>query len=625
MKVCFLHATNGLTADALVDTGATHNFLSPQFVHAFNLKKCPLLKPRIIRNIDGTRNKGGNITHYVDLTVALGEAPHNWFNAPRQNQRFYVAELGQDHLILGHPWIAAANPTLHWTDPSQNPKVFAAPTNWLNLANFQDGDQVIMRICRTTHAQQLAEKAHDPTKCPWTELVPKELQHFERGFSKEAAQRFPTSKPWDHAIELLPNAPPVLDCKVYPLTQAEQVAQDAFLKEHLQKGYIIPSKSPYAAPFFFVKKKDGKLRPVQDYHRLNSWTRKNRYTLPLISELVQKAPGHNWYSTMDIRWGYNNVRIKDGDQWKAAFKTTKGLFEPQVMFFGLTNSPATFQTIIDDLFREEVPEGWLLTYIDDLLVFTDGSKDDHLQKVARVLQKLQDNDLFLKPEKCHFLQTSVEYLGVIVGQHGIEMDPVKLKGLADWPTPTSVTEVRSFLGFGNFYKPFIEGYAHIARPLHDLTKKGDPFAWTATTQHAFDTTKLCFTTGPVLATIDYSRPFTLQTDTSAFAIGATLTQADASNVHHPVAFYSASLSPAERNYDIYDRELLAIVKAFRAWHHHLLGARHTVTVLTDHNNLAFFREPHKIMGRQARWMETLAEYDFALRHVPGASNMVADL
>ena len=165
---------------------------------------------------------------------------------------------------------------------------------------------------------------------------------------------------------------------------------------------------------------------------------------------------------MDVQWGYNNVQIKDRDQWKAVFKTTRGLYEPNVMFFGLTNSPAMFQTMMDDIFQSEVAEGWLLTYIDDILVFSDGSQSDHLEKVACVLQKLHDNDLFLKPEKCHFLQESVDYLGVIVGHHSIEMDPIKLKGLANWPTPTTVMEVRSFLGFRNFYKPFIRDYAKIA-------------------------------------------------------------------------------------------------------------------------------------------------------------------
>lgn len=328
---------------------------------------------------------------------------------------------------------------------------------------------------------------------------------------------------------------------------------------------------------------------------------------------------------MDIRWGYNNIRIKDGDQWKAAFKTDKGLFEPLVMFFGLTNSPATFQTMMDDLFRNEVAQGWLKTYIDDILVATTGTREEHLERVKIVLQRLQDNDLFLKPEKCRFAQKSVEYLGVIISTQGIEMDSVKLKGLIDWPQPTTVTEVRSFLGFGNFYKPFIQDYAKIARPLHDLTKKGVPFLWGDAQDIAFRTLKQRFASRPVLATVDYDKPFTLQTDASAFALGATLTQMQNDGKDHPVAFFSSSLLPAEVNYDIYDRELLAIVKAFRHWRHHLLGARHQITVLTDHNNLSYFRSPHKVTGRQARWMETLSEYDYVLQHVPGHLNTVADL
>ena len=413
MKVQFLHTTETPIANALVDTGATHNFLSPTFVSRHHLKLTPLERPRIIRNVDGTSNKGGRITHFIDLDVTLETQPQHWFYNQKHTMRFYIADLGQDHIILGFPWMAATQPDLNWTKPDQNPTVLIGPTRWLAKHGWVPGDEIIMCLRRTTHAQQLAEAAWVKEDQPWTTRVPIELHEFKKVFSEAESQRFPTSKPWDHAIELLPNAPPVLDCKVYPLSQAEQLAQDAFLKEHLEKNYIQSSKSPYTAHFFFVKKKDGRLRPVQDYRRLNSWTRKNRYTLPLISELVNKAPGHDWYSMMDIRWGYNNVRIKDGDQWKAAFKTNKGLYEPNVMFFGLTNSPATFQTMMVDIFREEVAEGWLLTYIDDLLVFSDGSKEHHLSLVRRVLQKLQDHDLFLKPEKCHFLKESVDYLGIV--------------------------------------------------------------------------------------------------------------------------------------------------------------------------------------------------------------------
>jgi hypothetical protein len=295
------------------------------------------------------------------------------------------------------------------------------------------------------------------------------------------------------------------------------------------------------------------------------------------------------------------------------------------MFFGLTNSPSTFQAMMDAIFREEITEGWLKVYLDDIFIVTKGSREDHFQRIWQVLRKLKDNDLFLRPEKCHFTQTLVEYFRVIIGKHGVKMDSVKLNGILDWLTPTSVTEVRSFLGFRNFYKPFIADYARIARPLHNLTKKGVVFSWAPKQDKAFQNLKSQFASNPVLATIDYNRPFTLQTDASAFTIGATLMQKQEDGIEKPVAFFSVSLQPAEINYNIFDRELLAIVKSFRHWHQHLLGARHQITVLTDHNNLTYFREPHKISGRQARWMETLADYDFKLQHIPGHTNTVADL
>ena len=174
---------------------------------------------------------------------------------------------------------------------------------------------------------------------------------------------------------------------------------------------------------------------MQDYRRLNQWTKRNRYPLPLITELIEHIPGHDWYTTMDVRWGYNNIRIKDGDQWKAAFKTNRGLYEPMVMFFGLTNSPVTFQTMMDDIFRVKVAEGWLRVYMDDILIATKGTKEAHFDKVRVVLNKLQSHDLFLKPEKCHFAQKLVHYLGVVITSHGVEMDAVKLQGILDWPIP----------------------------------------------------------------------------------------------------------------------------------------------------------------------------------------------
>ena len=217
-------------------------------------------------------------------------------------------------------------------------------------------------------------------------------------------------------------------------------------------------------------------------------TIKDRYPLPLIQELLDKLKGARLFTKLDIRWGYNNVRIKEGDEWKAAFRTNRGLFEPLVMFFGLTNSPATFQVMMNSLLKDLIDDGHVIVYLDDILIFTE-TLEHHRKVVRQVLEVLHTNHLCLKPEKCSFEQTSVEYLGVIVENGTFRMDPAKVAAIRDWVTPTKKKDVQAFIGFCNFYRRFIKDFSKIARPLHDLTKKDTPWCWEHTEQNAFDTLK----------------------------------------------------------------------------------------------------------------------------------------
>jgi len=205
-----------------------------------------------------------------------------------------------------------------------------------------------------------------------------------------------------------------------------------------------------AAPVFFVKKKDGGLHLVQDYRALNTMTVKNKYPLLLIPELITKLRGAKYFTKLDVRWGFNNVWIKEGDEWKAAFRTNHGLFEPLVMFFGLTNSPATFQTMMDDIFEDLISEGVVVVYLDDILIFME-TLEEHQKVTRRVLELLEKHKLYLRPDKCEFEKTTVEYLGVIISQNSVSMDPVKIAGVTEWPPLTNKKEVQSFLGFTNFY------------------------------------------------------------------------------------------------------------------------------------------------------------------------------
>lgn len=497
----------------------------------------------------------------------------------------------------------------HWKQSSEGVRYSYGQQTWIQA--------------KINPSMELAQKEHIKSKVlSLDEMLPAAYQNFKDVFEKKASERFPESRPYDHAIDLKPNFVP-RNCKVYPLSPKEQQALEEFLEENLWKGYIRPSKSPMASPFFLVYKKDGSLRPCQDYCYLNEGTVKNNYPLPLIGELVDKLKGAMVFSKLDLHSGYNNVRIKDGDQWKAAFKCTKGLFEPTVMFFGLCNSPATFQSMMNKLFQDMINEGWLVIYMDDMLLF---SKDlaTHRERTKKLLQRLRESDLFLKPEKCNLEVTEVEFLGMIVRPDHIAMDPTKLNGIRDWPTPTSVKGVRSFLGFGNFYRRFISHYSDLARPLNDLTRKDQTWTWGPEHQHAFDTLKDKFAQSPVLVIPDKSKPFSIESDASKFATGAVLRQRDENGDWHPCAYLSKSFDAAQRNYEIYDRELLGVVRALEEWRHYLEGSPHPVEVLSDHKNLTFFRTAQKLNRRQARWALFLSQFDLQLRHIPGTKMVQSD-
>ena len=641
MKVPVSFRTSRAMADKqiLVDSGATDNFIDPRLIKRLGLGTTKLDRPRKIWNIDGTNNRAGMITDYVDLEVRTGKK--------EAQMRFLITDLGLEDLILGYPWLATFEPRFSWKegviDTTALPIVVRS-LDWRSLRirptisrittepmSDLEKDQIVQDLqegCSTKAniSTQLAQQQGQYTK---EVPIPPEYQRHAKVFSEEEANRFPPSRPWDHAIELKDGAPKAINCKIYPNTPIEDEQLRKFLDEQQAKGYIRPSKSPFASSFFFIKKKDGKLRPVQDYRRLNDYTIKNKYPLPLIPELIAQVKDAWIFTKFDIRWGYNNVRIKEGDEHKAAFKTRYGLFEPLVMFFGLTNSPATFQAMMNHLFyplqnkyRQKGTE--VIVYMDDVLIATSTSLQDHRVAVHDVLDLFENNDLFVKPEKCVWEAPQVDYLGLILEKGVTRMDPAKISGISNWPTPTTVKQVRSFLGFCNFYRPFIYHFSHSAKPLNELTRKDVPWEWTTRHQKAFEELRGRVTSEPVLIQPRLDHPFELEVDASGFALGAVLTQRGKDNKRHPVAYYSTTLSEAERNYDIYDLELLAIVKALRNWRQFLAGSPHKITVYTDHANLQYWRQPHKISRRVAREVLELSEFDIELKHIPGTTNGRAD-
>ncbi len=384
-----------IATTALVDSGCTSSAINRAFVKKHNILTHATTAPIPVYNADGTRNQGGSITQYAEIRLIVGD------HAERID--LAITELGDRQIFLGHDWLARHNPIINWKSGGL---MFAQCQCWKTPFMLPDADpddkwdkeleegETILTIdftqailIRAHHVNDLATKASEGKEAKtFEEMVPEWCRDFADLFEKENFDELPEPKMWDHTIKLTPNVNANLNCKVYPLNRNEQAELDKFLDENLSSRRIRPLKSPMASPFFFVKKKDSKLWPVQDYRKLNKMTIKNRYPLPLISELMDKLWGAKYFSKLDVWWGYNNVRIKSGDEWKAAFRTNRGLFEPTVMFFGLTNSPATFQWMMNDIFKDLIASGAVTVYLDDILIMSK-TKEEH-RRITRSLEGL---------------------------------------------------------------------------------------------------------------------------------------------------------------------------------------------------------------------------------------------
>ena len=394
------------------------------------------------------------------------------------------------------------------------------------------------------------------------EMVPQRFHKYLKVFEKKDSERMLMRKTWDHAIDLREEFVPKKR-KIYPLSKVEREEVQEFVKDQLRKGYIRPSKSPQISLVFFVLKKDGKKRMVQDYRYLNSWTIKNNYPLPLISDLIDSIEKKKVFTKMDLMWEYNNIRIKEGDEWKAAFSTPEGLFEPMVMFFGLTNSPATFQAMMNDLLRDLVVEEKVAVFIDNIMVATE-IKEEHDEIVEKVLRRLEENDLFVKPEKCVWKVREVGFLEVIIGKDGVRMEKEKVQGVIEWPIPRNIKDIQKFLGLANYYQWFVKDFAMIAKPLHKTTRKGKKWKWGEKQQKVFEELKRRFTMEPVLVTPDLDKEMRVEANASDFAMGGVLLMKCEDERWRPVAYISKSLNEAKRNYEIHNKEMLAIIRCLEA-------------------------------------------------------------
>ncbi|KAL0168516.1 hypothetical protein M9458_036738, partial [Cirrhinus mrigala] len=566
--------------NALIDSGAAGNFIDKDFAKINQLPLFPCASPVAVAALDGRPLGTGSIDHTTtDLTLHRTRSPGN-------------------HPILRH-YISSVTPhpggvVTYWSSHCQQSCIQSPPKT---------------PPCLTTPSPN--------------STIPAEYHNLLEAFSTAKATELPPPREGDCAIELVAGAVPPWG-RIFPVSQPETEAMERYIKEELAKGFIRPSTSPASAGFFFVKKKDGGLRPCIDYRALNEVTVKYRYPLPLVPPALEQLRSAHFYTKLDLRSAYNLIRIRKGDEWKTAFSTTSGHYEYRVMPFGLASSPSYFQAFVNDVFRDML-DRWVIVYIDDILIYSN-TYADHVLHVRTVLQRLIQHKLYAKEEKCQFHQESVAFLGYIISPEAVAMDDTKVNAVRNWPLPKTLKELQRFLGFSNFYRRFIRNFSTVAALLTAMVKRGNTrLNWSSDALRAFQDLRQRFTTAPILRHPDPQQPFIVEADASSTGVGAVLSQRQGQpSKTYPCAFYSLKLSPAEKNYDVGNRELLAMKLALEEWRHWLEGARHPFIILMDHKNLEYLRTAKVLNHRQARWSLFFTRFNFTISYRPGSQNTKAD-
>jgi hypothetical protein len=624
-------------AKTLVDTGClSYGLVDSRFATRHNLQRLEI-PPREVTGFDALSDDTISEVAVISMDIS-GHSEEQVF-------LYVVPRLASYDMILGMPWVKKQDVRIN--APRSECMINSTGVVVRNCAKGSEGPRLDCVVVSAVAFNRLARgKRHRKTEVfaasladinkalavkvktdPRTKL-PKHFQEFLDMFSQSKATELPPLRGTgiDHEIQLDKvdgKNPQVPWGPLYNMSRDELLVLRKTLTEYLDKGFIRVSNSPAAAPVLFVRKPGGGLRFCVDYRGLNQITRKDRYPLPLIYETLQSIGRAKWFTKLDVVAAFHKIRIKEGQEWMTAFRTRYGLFEWLVTPFGLANAPSTFQRYINWALRDYLDD-FCSAYVDDILIYTDGSLDKHREHVRKVLRRLHEAGLQLDIDKSEFEVTTTKYLGfVITAGEGISMDPAKVAAIVGWQAPTSVSGVRSFLGFANFYRTFIKNYSDTAMPLTQLTHKNVAFTWTDQCEQAFQKLKRMFTEAPILVQFDQDAETIVETDSSGWCIGGTLMQLQPNGMFHPCAFFSKKNSPAECNYEIYDKEMLAIVRCLEAWDADLRSVRE-FQIRTDHKNLEYFMTARKLTERQMRWSLVLSKYNFSIMYIPGKDNVRAD-
>jgi hypothetical protein len=567
-------------ATVLFDSGASHSFIATSFVEKHGIPSTHLEIPLV------TRTPGSDLLCQLKCSQVRILLSGVVFLA----DLIVLPSQGID-VILGMDWLTKHKGIISCTNKT---------------------------VLLTDHQGKLVScQAQPPAKDPMVFNLAVEsisvVEEFMDEFPEELL-RMPLEREVEFYIDLIPDTAPIAKrpYRMAPTKLAELKLQIAELQ---QKGYIRSSSSPWGASVLFVTKKDGSMRMCIDYRSLNEVTIKNMYPLPRIDDLFNQLQGAKYFSKIDLRSGYHQLRIKEADIQKTTFVTRYGQYDFTVMPFGLTNAPAFFMNLMNKVFMEELDK-FVVVFIDDILIYSK-SREDHEHHLWIVLERLRAHQLYTKLSKCEFWLEKIAFLGHILTAEGIEVDSSKVEAVSKWKQPSNVSEVRSFLGMAGYYRRFIKGFSSIARPMTELPKKDNKFVWTPKCEESFQIIKKKLTTASVLTLLDIHQDFVVFCDASRQGLGFVIMQNE-----KVIAYASRLLKPHEQNYPTHDLELAAIVHALKIWRHYLIGNK--CHIFTDHKSLKYIFTQADINLRQRRWLELIKDYDLEIHYHPGKANVVAD-
>ncbi|KAL4285207.1 hypothetical protein GQ457_16G013510 [Hibiscus cannabinus] len=601
----------GVQCIALLDSGSTHNFISLAMVKraGLGMSRRKQLKVSVADgNVMGT----------------LGECPGVTWEV--QNQRFktdfLVLPLKNCDVVLGIQWLSQLG-SINWN--------FSA----LKMEFSWKGQQICLGGCQPEpinyaepglcgkflkgrmNSQNVtllyvnAQLELELDKESLHSDMEKLLQQFADVF--EEPKSLPPERGHDHRITLI-DENVVVKVKPYRYPSSQKDEIEKMIQEMLVVGIIRESNSAFASPIVMVKKKDSSWRMCVDYRRLNQITVKDKFSMPVIEELLDELGAARIFSKLDLRSGYHQIKMWEPDIAKTAFRTHEGHYEFLVMPFGLTNAPATFQGLMNRVFKKLLRKS-VSVFFDDILVYS-ADWESHLKHVKEVLEILRHHRLFAKLSKCCFGAKKIDYLGYVISDGTIAMDREKVSCIPEWPSPKSVKELRGFLGLSGYYRRFIQGYGNIAKPLTDLLRK-DGWKWLESEEIAFQKLKEAICSAPNLALPDFREEFTIEADASDFGVGAVLIQKG-----KPLAFFSRSLGSRHQALSVYEKEMLAVLMAVKKWSSYLIG-RH-FKIRTDHKSLRFLAENQAVTPSQQKWVMKMMGYDYEVCYKKGINNVVAD-